>query len=587
MKSSKLLLIVLFFGNIALADTATVFDPVSLIRIKPDGKILCSVKEVKEIEVLRFNDDWYSTNACGSMGVINKSQIKFTTGDNTPESFKYDAAGLFYDGSAPVKVGKFWGLIDVNEKWLVSPEYENIGRYNEGVMAVKQNEKFAFIDSKGKKITNFSYDAARYFSSNFAGVKLGNKWGYINKKGKLLIPARYDAVREFKEGFAPVRIKKKWGFINKQGKWLVKPIYDAAYNFSDGIAVVVVKNKRGFITKKGQFKIKPSYRRVLRFSEGIAPVSTKKGQWYFVDKQNKQLFNKSYSSVRTFSEGLTAVMNDENKWGYITKSGELKIQYQFDKAYDFKNGIALVRKEDNRGFINVNGKIIISLIYKDAYQFSEGLAPVKKGNKWGYIKKVKPIEVVKTSIATNSITTTQVKNTTSITKKSSIENLVISTFKLIEKGMLEISSDISDEEASNYVNEISMLYIDEKSFFALGGKPDLFLKYRKKFKHYFLKHGIKYLGLNLQKEGISFEKNIKFKYNTIKQKEYRKETGFHKKSMEELRKKGYKKPPEKRIYQMIISDGEKEVTIELNVDKVEERNGKWFFMEPIKVHIAN
>lgn len=56
---------------------ATVFDPISNVRKKPNGDILCKIKTVKKIEVKKYNNDWYSTTACEDLGYIHKSQIQF------------------------------------------------------------------------------------------------------------------------------------------------------------------------------------------------------------------------------------------------------------------------------------------------------------------------------------------------------------------------------------------------------------------------------------------------------------------------------------------------------------------------------
>jgi len=336
------------------------------------------------------------SNIDGNYYFANIAAVK-TSSDNAQQTtqirgipFQYEVAGLFKSAVAPAKLNGLWGLIDTAGKWLVSPQYKEIGRLSEGAMAVEKKGKFAFInaslDFAGKELTKFKYDKAHYFSDGLAGVKIGDKWGFIDKSGILKIPASYKNIRNFNRGFAPVQINNKWGYINKQGKWLVKPIYNAAYSFTDdNLAVVVTKNKRGFINTRGRFVIKPSYRRVQRFSEGIATVSKQKNSWFFINKRNEPLYSKTFPNVRNFSEEMTAVMNKNKQWGYINKAGKLIIPYTFDRAYDFKEGLALIRKGDKRGFINKQGEIVVSLIYDDAFRFSEGLAPVKKGELWGYI----------------------------------------------------------------------------------------------------------------------------------------------------------------------------------------------------------
>lgn len=54
-----------------------VFDPPSYIRKSPNGKILCTIKELRAIELHGgiTTDGWLFTSACGG-GVIHKSQIR-------------------------------------------------------------------------------------------------------------------------------------------------------------------------------------------------------------------------------------------------------------------------------------------------------------------------------------------------------------------------------------------------------------------------------------------------------------------------------------------------------------------------------
>jgi hypothetical protein len=57
--------------------TATVFAPPSNVRLAPNGKILCSVKRVTTINIYGATGEWYYTDACGEMGLIHTSQIRF------------------------------------------------------------------------------------------------------------------------------------------------------------------------------------------------------------------------------------------------------------------------------------------------------------------------------------------------------------------------------------------------------------------------------------------------------------------------------------------------------------------------------
>lgn len=57
--------------------SAVVFDPPSNVRDSPNGNVLCSINSVTAIATYGSTGDWYYTDACGSMGVIHSSQVRF------------------------------------------------------------------------------------------------------------------------------------------------------------------------------------------------------------------------------------------------------------------------------------------------------------------------------------------------------------------------------------------------------------------------------------------------------------------------------------------------------------------------------
>ena len=59
------------------AGAAIVFAPPSNVRATPNGAIICSVRSVTSINIYGSTNGWYRTDACGSMGYIHHSQIRF------------------------------------------------------------------------------------------------------------------------------------------------------------------------------------------------------------------------------------------------------------------------------------------------------------------------------------------------------------------------------------------------------------------------------------------------------------------------------------------------------------------------------
>jgi hypothetical protein len=71
--------------------TAVVFDPPSNVRSSPNGKVICSVGAVTNINIYGSTQGWYVTDVCGSRGYIHNSQIRLQSsaaGQTIPARFQ-------------------------------------------------------------------------------------------------------------------------------------------------------------------------------------------------------------------------------------------------------------------------------------------------------------------------------------------------------------------------------------------------------------------------------------------------------------------------------------------------------------------
>jgi hypothetical protein len=54
-----------------------VIDPPSNVRVSPNGRVICQVPTRMDIKVFDAVGSWYRTDACGPIGFIHRSQIRF------------------------------------------------------------------------------------------------------------------------------------------------------------------------------------------------------------------------------------------------------------------------------------------------------------------------------------------------------------------------------------------------------------------------------------------------------------------------------------------------------------------------------
>lgn len=92
----------------------------------------------------------------------------------------------------------------------------------------------------------------------------------------------------------------------------------------------------------------------------------------------------TYKNHSLFREGLCAVQDySSRKWGYINTSGKVVIPFTYDKAYDFRNGKAAVKKDGRAGYITKDGAQAMPFIFEEARGAYDGKAWVKYNGKWG------------------------------------------------------------------------------------------------------------------------------------------------------------------------------------------------------------
>jgi hypothetical protein len=176
------------------------------------------------------------------------------------------------------------------------------------------------------------------------------------------------------ENLAPFEKDGKWGYINGKGQVVIEPQFIIACEFSpEKIAPVVDDNGWAYIDMKGNIVIRPfifdngpDY-----FREGLARF-TVDNKFGFFDTTGKIVIRPQFDWAFPFSEGLAVICtgckktpaSDEHytvkggKWGYINKEGKAVIPPRFDDAGTFENGRARAKVNGKWMYIDKKGEIV-------------------------------------------------------------------------------------------------------------------------------------------------------------------------------------------------------------------------------------
>ncbi|MCL4479776.1 MAG: WG repeat-containing protein, partial [Deltaproteobacteria bacterium] len=96
----------------------------------------------------------------------------------------------------------------------------------------------------------------------------------------------------------------------------------------------------------------------------------------YINKSGKFVINPQFDEAWVFTDGL-AMIKLGNKRGFIDKSGKYVINPQFDTANWFRGGVAAACSSGKCGYIDKSGKYIISPQFDNANDFHDGFAAVE------------------------------------------------------------------------------------------------------------------------------------------------------------------------------------------------------------------
>ncbi|MDP5277004.1 WG repeat-containing protein [Chengkuizengella axinellae] len=113
------------------------------------------------------------------------------------------------------------GYIDSSGKAIIPEKYEDAGDFSEGMAPVKINGLYGYIDETGNVKINAQFQAAESFQNGLAPVKIKGKYGFIDQTGKFIVSAKYSYFGEnssqisqaYDDVMNPV-------YINRDGKQL-------------------------------------------------------------------------------------------------------------------------------------------------------------------------------------------------------------------------------------------------------------------------------------------------------------------------------------------------------------------------------
>ena len=239
----------------------------------------------------------------------------------------------------------------------------------DGLIPFKKRELWGVMNLEGKVVVPALYDEIRiiYERRGFE-VRQKNEWGVIDSLGLQLMPfmngiEQPSIPSQCLNCFAIQKVKGKYALFSK-GKFVTDFIYDdlhSAEKEDDLIPALIKGMGWGYINTKGKTIIPHSYDEVSEFSENVAWV-VKNGNNYIINKSGKvisNIVNLPAQETPECNDGLFLVQDSRGKYGFVDKTGKIAIKCIYDNAFDFDNGLTIVKKGKKEQIINTSGQMAI------------------------------------------------------------------------------------------------------------------------------------------------------------------------------------------------------------------------------------
>jgi hypothetical protein len=277
------------------------------------------------------------------------------------------------------------GLMSINGKEIVAPEYDYISIFIKGHAICQKGEKYGIIDSSGKSTVSFLYEKLDYFprTDTICIGRLNGKYGLISTSGNIIQPFIFDEVGERAAYNTWFKNSAGYGVFDKNGKILCKgkvtkesALECSKYETEEyprGQFTIVMQNEKYGLKRGNKWLIKPdfSYISITGFSDGLIPAKRKAGENYvYLDTTGNVAIKGEFYIAEDFHHGAAACSASPGKWGLIDKTGKFILSPEYNliepDGYShfeitlFSDGPSEPEENNLVGYADTLGRMIVS-----------------------------------------------------------------------------------------------------------------------------------------------------------------------------------------------------------------------------------
>lgn len=244
--------------------------------------------------------------------------------------------------------------------------------------------KWGYVSMDGSVLLDFIYDEATPFCNGYAVVKLDGVYTLIDENGywNAVDKNGLDTVTDISAS-AIVGVKNgKYRIYSRTFNLLSDEEFDCIYMNDNGLYVVQKAGKWAILSENLEMVTDYIFTDVAVNSQGRVfhgkyAMVKDDGGYFLIAEDGTELYANRFADAKGFEGGLCAVADTNGKWGFANGSAEMIVDFQYGDACSSSCNLAAVEYGGKWGYINRYNNVIIEPEYEQAYPFVEGTAIVK------------------------------------------------------------------------------------------------------------------------------------------------------------------------------------------------------------------
>ena len=186
------------------------------------------------------------------------------------------------------------------------------------------------------------------------------KLGLVDLQGKTVLAPTFNSIEEKQPYFIACSKTKGCSVYNENLQLVLKGGYNSIELGCEGQFIVEKNGKYGVVSEKGAVILPLKYSNINSNKNGYTVKLNEKAGLF--NSEGKEIIPISYHWVYTGKIDdnipIVAELNDNNA-GYINTKNEWVIPPTYQYAFDFQQGVAIVKKGRNYMYINLKGEPVI------------------------------------------------------------------------------------------------------------------------------------------------------------------------------------------------------------------------------------